>query len=773
MKRENKEKKKEFIIFPRINNNLFYLVLSFFTYIVITNYYKHNPVNFFILEKYFSIQEFGETLKLQNILHLFNNLENIFYVILIFFSMYILGSKILKFFSLKNIGDEIKVILSISFGTGVILIFIFVIGILGFLYKWVILSIILVLDILGIFEILVRRSKNLNFNLSLHKLSTLERLQLVLCILMFFVILVGCLLPEIFYDSLVYHLAKPNFWIQNHKLIPDKSYMMSFFYPGNSNLLFVIGLFFKDETICKLINFSFNILTTILLYFLGKKFFNEKVGFLASVIFFTTPYIGILSWRSAVEMILAFFETITVFTFVMWILEQNYKYLIISAVNCGLAIGTKYTSLYCLTAIICCIILKNISEKKTLKNFLKDIIIFLGISILVASPWLIYNYVYTGNPIYPYLWRFVGYVRPRATHDPIIAGFYDFKKVFSNIIEILKAPWIVSMGQYEEAFTGPVVLLFLPFFVFFKSRWKPTKYIFLYIIVYMSIWKTAHKFYVRYFMPVFAIISFICALYIYESKISEFFRKIFLYVLTFVIFTGVLFVMNIQKFINNGLGYLLGMQTKYEYLNTMKPSYPNPYYGVAEWINKNLPNDVLISFLGEIRSYYVERKCIFFNFADPVPLVDWTEKSANEDELYKKIKTEGVTHILINFLELKRLAGSDNLYFSPEGLKIFVNFWNKYVKEIYRDIADISLPDRGIYSLKKQAPDWWQQYASNPMNYVCLYEIMSEEEAEKPHQPPYNFFLHKEFYSQERWEKLKPVIDEIIADYKTKYGSKK
>ncbi|MEO0224925.1 MAG: glycosyltransferase family 39 protein, partial [candidate division WOR-3 bacterium] len=327
------------------------------------------------MEKYFSVQEFGKALKLQNILYLFNNLENIFYVVLIFFSMYVLGSKILKFFSLKNIEDEIKVIFSISFGAGGILIFIFVIGIIGFLYKWVVLSIILVLDVLGIFEILIRRSyKSLNFNLSLHKLSNLEKLQFVLCILMFFVILVGCLLPEIFYDSLVYHLAKPNFWIQNHKLIPDKSYMMSFFYPGNSNLLFVIGLFFKDETICKLINFSFNILTTLLLYFIGKKFFNQKVGFLASVLFFTTPYIGILSWRSAVEMILAFFEALTIFSFVMWVLEQDYKYLIISAINCGLAIGTKYTSLYCLTAIICCIILKNISEKKSIKVFIKDIV---------------------------------------------------------------------------------------------------------------------------------------------------------------------------------------------------------------------------------------------------------------------------------------------------------------------------------------------------------------------------------------------------------------
>lgn len=166
--------------------------------------------------------------------------------------------------------------------------------------------------------------------------------------------------------------------------------------------------------------------------------------------------------------------------------------------------------------------------------------------------------------------------------------------------------------------------------------------------------------------------------------------------------------------------------------------------------------------LGEYRSYYIQRKVVMSDLSSWMPLVDWANKVNNEDELYKKFLDEGVTHILFNIPEARRLAGFDDLYFEDGGYEIWCKFWNKYVREVCRGIADVSIPQRGIFSIKNQQPEWWQQYSSDVHNYVYLYEIIPQNEVGGPHQVPYNFFLEKELYSSERWQKVLPVIEKFL-----------
>lgn len=57
-------------------------------------------------------------------------------------------------------------------------------------------------------------------------------------------------------------------------------------------------------------------------------------------------------------------------------------------------------------------------------------------------------------------------------------------------------------------------------------------------------------------------------------------------------------------------------------------------------------------------------------------------------------------------------------------------------------------------SLKNSQPEWWKQHASDPRNYVYLYEIMNEEEAFKPHNPPVNMLLTAEIHAPSRLDNL-------------------
>jgi hypothetical protein len=100
------------------------------------------------------------------------------------------------------------------------------------------------------------------------------------------------------------------------------------------------------------------------------------------------------------------------------------------------------------------------------------------------------------------------------------------------------------------------------------------------------------------------------------------------------------------------------------------------------------------------------------------------------------------------------------LYWDAAQLKIYNDFWNKYVKEVYRDLADALLRDGQLGS---KVPQFWAYYTGDPKNYVYLYELMTEQDAVKPHQVPLNFMLWKDLYGPDRYDKLKSVIEPALT----------
>ncbi len=774
MKKNKKSKTKsveENKFVPRVSLMFVIPIIFIWFYVVLSNYYKSNTINFFIWQQYFSLKEFGSF----SILSYFNflkNLPSLFFAFLIFFSAYFVGKKLAELFKFNFSDVTEKLLVSLVLGFFCLTPFYFIIGILGFFYKNLLVGITLFICLVAVIELKFKKNVEHKIVIEIPKLDGIEKLWVLLTFLLFFVVLVGCFSPEIFYDSLVYHIAKPNFWLNSHTIVPEKGKVIHNFYTGNSSIIYAIGLSFLDETVCKSIHFLFYLATGLTIFLMGKKFFNPKTGIVSTLLFFTIPYSGILSYRSAPEMMLAFFETMAIFAILYWMQQeqQNKQWFIISAISCGVGIGTKYITFYCLFVILIVIFLYILIEKKDIGYAISSCIKYALISSAVPVFWFLYNIYYTGNPVYPFFGEYIGFEKMiNVNADPSLRMF-SLKGWISNLLNIITSVWIVSMGKYEEAFIGVTVLLFIPMFLIFKPKFKLIKYLFIYAVIYWSIWRVVHLLYIRYCISLFPLLCFLCGVYLVNSDISLWVRKIMYWILTFVIISNICFVMSIQKFANDPLGVVLGLQSKFDYLNTMKPTYPNPYYSVADWINKNLPEDVLVYMFNEYRSYYIKRKVVMSDLSCISPIAMWSNQAKDEDDLYRIVKKEGVTHIFLNLPEVKRLAGYDIVIFEKRGFENWLKFWDKYVEEVYKDIADISLPDRGIFSMKKQNSQWWQIYSSDPKNYVYLYKILSEEEiklikeGKLEHKKPINFFLMKELYSEPRWEKiLKDVAEKYVS----------
>ena len=227
-------------------------------------------------------------------------------------------------------------------------------------------------------------------------------------------ILVLSSVPPVSRDALTHHLAIPKLYLKHGGIYEIPGILFSY-YPMNLDLLYTIPLFFQNDIAPKYIHFLFALLTALFIY----KFLRENLGkpydLLGALFFLTIPIVVKLSITVYVDLGLIFFSWMCLYFILKWF-SHNYrvKYLIFSAVFCGLALGTKYNALVLLPIMGVLIaffysvtqnsaLKRNESTKKN-RNSLFGLMhggIFIIVALIVFSPWMIRNYHWKKNPIYP------------------------------------------------------------------------------------------------------------------------------------------------------------------------------------------------------------------------------------------------------------------------------------------------------------------------------------------------------------------------------------
>jgi 4-amino-4-deoxy-L-arabinose transferase-like glycosyltransferase len=120
------------------------------------------------------------------------------------------------------------------------------------------------------------------------------------------------------------------------------------------------------------------------------------------------PLIVKLSVTVYVDLGLIFFTTATLFSAAIWLEDTGKtRWLVLAAVCSGLALGTKYNALVSFLVLSLLLPffylfrLRRDNAQAEQLNAVKLGVLFVAISLLVFSPWLIRNYSLTGNPLYP------------------------------------------------------------------------------------------------------------------------------------------------------------------------------------------------------------------------------------------------------------------------------------------------------------------------------------------------------------------------------------
>lgn len=530
------------------------------------------------------------------------------------------------------------------------------------------------------------------------KFSGLDLVLLFVLFLLGASTLVLALAPEIFFDSLVYHLGTPAFYINEGRVLasPDNLHSAS---PLLMQMLYAAALLLSDDTLAKLLHFTAGAGLCGTLFAMGRRYAGVTAGLAACVIFLGMPMTGLNLGTTGVEVGAAWFTLLSAYALFLFSAREGAearpfdRTLLLAGVLAGLAGGTKYTSLFAVVAGLAVLLLRRPAEGGRGLPAVKQALVFGAAAGLVFSPWMVKNLLFHGNPLYPY---FSGLFGGQAV-DPFKWAVLnsdcfarDLRATFGSLAgfwQFLAHPWRLTMsGAGNADFIGPFILLCAPLPFALRLERPALRHMALFSAVMWALWALSTTM-PRYLLPGLAVMSVLFAA-LFTGAGRKALRWLFLGLLVFSGLYGAQWLSKVAES-QDGWQVVFGLQKRADYLSVQHASYPTPYYAAMEYINASLPPDSRVLFLGESRGYYCGRKFTASSVYDESLLVRAAGEAATPEELQARLKAAGITHIFLNLGEALRVGDTYRLFpWSERSMAVFSAWWDRHARQVWADMRN-------------------------------------------------------------------------------------
>lgn len=485
--------------------------------------------------------------------------------------------------------------------------------------------------------------------------------------------------PPVGKDALTHHLAVPKLYLK-HGGIHEMSDILFSYYPMNLDLLYMIPLYFGRDILPKLIHFSFALLTAFLMLAWLRKKIDVHYGWIGAILFLSLPIVVKLSISAYVDLGLVFFSTASILCLLRW-LERRYamRYLIVSAVCCGLALGTKYNALpvfLLLTFFVAFYYVRSDAETSSGRRQMKGIgyaILFVLISLGVFSPWMVRNMVWTHNPVYPLYDKWFNPPQPppaekkaettKSVENKASLGLDHFTKRRINYNEAWWQIFLVPARIFFEGrdddprfFDGKLnpLLFFLPFLAFLKPRRNngitktETHLLMSFSVCYLALVFFSSEMRIRYIAPIIPPLVLLSVIGVYRARCFFYDQwatkgpaiavgSASVLVCIYLLINAAYIVDQFKSV--DPLAYIRGEVTREEYIERRWGD-----YAAIRFANAHLPENagILGIFTGK-RLYYSDRKMTFnvWTFKSAV------ERSKSVEEIRDRLFKKGITHLLV------------------------------------------------------------------------------------------------------------------------------
>lgn len=496
-------------------------------------------------------------------------------------------------------------------------------------------------------------------------------------------ILLSTWVPPTDVDALGYHLVAPKIFLHEHAVIATRD-NIGINYPIGVDLLYVLGLAVESDLVAQLIHFSFGLAITGILYAMVTRYFNRRMALLASMIFWTSPIIGLESSAPILDLGWAFYEFLALSAFFRWRDSQQIRELGVAGLAMGFALSNKNLAGVGVVLLGFLILFWNLIPSVKWRPMIQQLTVFGFAATLVVLPWYLKNAIWFGNPVYPFFGGAYG-IMGTIRHGSGDLGGWVGMGLGNDWRALLMFPWNVYANW--QVFSSPMnrggpsyFFWLLPVYVFLPKHDRVNELWLVGGIRFFAWWFFTQN--LRYLLPLFPILAFLSA-YVLETLIIRWRRPslqmglvscvLIFYMIALGLHWGFLLVLR-----ENALGFIMGQVSRREYLSQNLLNYP-----ATDFINKNLPADAKILELGDARVYYVERAILPDESHD-----NWVYLLSLETTLpgiAARLKSLGVTHVWVSEDDLKYVR----LMWKIPGLESQDNRFNafreQYLDQVYKD----------------------------------------------------------------------------------------
>ena len=226
-------------------------------------------------------------------------------------------------------------------------------------------------------------------------------------------------------------------------------------YPKLWEMIYLVGTILDAETLPAALNVFQWFLAGYAIFLLGRHLYGAKTGLLAGFFTMLTPWpinVATMAHSDFAPVVTGIFS---IYCMVRYIEDREKRWILLAGLFYSLTVICKLAGAYYLFPVYFIFLVYAVLAGKAIRGALAAVLITLAVSV----PWWGYNWVQTGNPIYPAAYRFFDSGEPylevakkcNIKHGPALS--------LSHLVRFAKIKKILLVGCIDGE--GPTVLFYL------------------------------------------------------------------------------------------------------------------------------------------------------------------------------------------------------------------------------------------------------------------------------------------------------------------------
>ncbi|MBU1197123.1 glycosyltransferase family 39 protein [Candidatus Micrarchaeota archaeon] len=441
------------------------------------------------------------------------------------------------------------------------------------------------------------------------------------------------------WDSLSYHFAVAKIYVQEKGFtflsLPHANW------PMGMEMLYALGLILYTISVSKLFSFGIGMLLLLSIYALAREHVSSFSAFVGASVFASIPLVQAFFGTGYIDLSLAFFELLAIWSFLKWWRHESWDWLFLSALFAGFSAAIKTLGGWILILLGLALLYK-LARAPSTKSFVQRLKALTGFGVVSAVffvPWYWKTFAYTGNPVWPLYYSFLERFEISGDGTAFFNVMLQDLSVRAGIVlgnpllELALIPF--SLTFFGSAFNGiisPLYLAILPALFLVNRMDADIKKLIGFAAGFVVLWFFTFQ-ESRFIFPALAILSIPVALAYDRLRREKWISTVLSGIILLTMIFAVVFTFAYKA---PAFAVAIGFESSHDYLMRAQPN-----YGTLQWASRNLPPESKLFFFRDTHGYYSDLSYEYGIYED-------FNRFQDADDLRDWLRSREFTHVLVN-----------------------------------------------------------------------------------------------------------------------------